>query len=161
VRGLYSRFAELAARQTDRGMLLKLAEEDLRFQSGMAVLPQGDLPSLDRIAELLLKAHPGLSALIEGHTDSAGPDEINLELSKARADAVRQALIERGVPAERLSAEGAGEGRPIAENASAPAGARTVGWRSMSSSSPSRGGRRRLGSPDLRPYAGAARCRRQ
>ncbi|MGE5154608.1 MAG: OmpA family protein [Bdellovibrio bacteriovorus] len=118
MRGLYGRFAELAARRTDRGMLLKLAEEDLRFQSGMAVLPRGELPSLDRIAELLTQ-HPGLSALIEGHTDSAGPDEINLELSKARAEAVRQALIERGVPAERLTAEGAGESRPIAENSTA------------------------------------------
>jgi outer membrane protein OmpA-like peptidoglycan-associated protein len=117
-RGLYSRFAELAARQTDRGMLLKLAEEDLRFQSGLAVLPRGDLPSLDRIAELL-KDHPKLTALIEGHTDSAGPDDINLELSRARADAVRQALIDRGVPEERLTAEGAGEGRPIAENTTA------------------------------------------
>lgn len=117
-RGLYSRFAELAARRTDRGMLLKLAEEDLRFRSGLAVLPQGELPSLDRIAALL-KEHPALSALIEGHTDNAGPEEINLELSRARADAVRQALIDRGVPAERLTAEGAGEGRPIAENTTA------------------------------------------
>ena len=117
-RGLYSRFAELAARQTDRGMLLKLAEEDLRFPSGLAVLPRGELPSLDRIAELL-KEHPRLSALIEGHTDSAGPDDINLELSKARAEAVKQALIARGVPEERLTSEGAGEGRPIADNATA------------------------------------------
>lgn len=117
-RGLYSRYAELAARQTERGMLLKLAEEDLRFQSRMAVLPRGELPSLDRIAALL-KDHPKLSALIEGHTDSAGPDDINLELSRARADAVRQALIDRGVPEERLTAEGAGEGRPIADNTTA------------------------------------------
>lgn len=117
-RGLYSRFAELAARQTDRGMLLKLAEEDLRFPSGLAVLPRGELPSLDRIADLL-KEHPRLSALIEGHTDSAGPDDINLEMSKARAEAVKQALIARGVPEDRLTAEGAGEARPIADNATA------------------------------------------
>lgn len=117
-RGLYSRYAELGARQTDRGMLLKLAEADLRFPSGSAVLPRGELPSLDRIAELL-KDHPKLSALIEGHTDNAGPDELNLEVSRARAEAVKQALIARGVPEERVSAEGAGEGRPIADNATA------------------------------------------
>lgn len=118
VRGLYARFAELAARQTDRGMLLKLAEADLRFPSGSAVLPKGELPSLDRIAELL-KDHPKLSALIEGHTDNAGPEEINLAVSRARAEAVKQALIARGVPEERLTAEGAGEGRPIADNGTA------------------------------------------
>lgn len=117
-RSLYGRFAELAASQTDRGMLLKLAEADLRFPSGLAVLPRGDLPSLDRIASLL-KDHPQLTALIEGHTDNAGPDDINQELSRARASAVEQALIERGVPAQRLTAEGAGETRPIADNATA------------------------------------------
>jgi len=120
LRGLYDRYAGLAARKTDRGMLLKLAEEDLRFASGYAVLPGGEMPSLDRIASLL-KDYPGLTALIEGHTDNAGPDEINLELSKARADAVMQALTERGVAAERLTAEGAGEARPIAPNTT-PAG---------------------------------------
>jgi outer membrane protein OmpA-like peptidoglycan-associated protein len=99
-------------------MLLALAEADLRFPSGLAVLPRGELPSLDRIAGLL-RDHPQLRALIEGHTDNAGPNEINLELSKARAAAVKQALIERGVPAERLNAEGAGEARPIADNATA------------------------------------------
>jgi outer membrane protein OmpA-like peptidoglycan-associated protein len=78
------------------------------------------MPSLDRIASLL-KDYPGLTALIEGHTDNAGPDEINLELSKARADAVMQALTERGVAAERLTAEGAGEARPNAPNTT-PAG---------------------------------------
>ncbi len=66
-----------------------------------------------------MSEHPKLTAYIEGHTDSAGPDEINLALSKARAEAVRQALIERGVPPERLAAEGAGESRPIADNATA------------------------------------------
>lgn len=120
LRGLYDRYAELAARKTDRGMLLKLAEEDLRFASGFAVLPGGEMPSLDRIASLL-KDYPGLTALIEGHTDNAGPEEINLELSKARADAVMRALTERGVAAERLTAQGAGEARPIAPN-STPAG---------------------------------------
>ncbi|MBS1202851.1 MAG: hypothetical protein H6R22_1360 [Chromatiaceae bacterium] len=118
VRGLYTRFAELGGKKTDRGMLLSLAEEDLRFASGMAVLPAGELPSLDRIAALL-SGYPELSAFIEGHTDSAGPEEINLEMSKARADAVKQALIERGVAPERLTSEGAGESRPIAENATA------------------------------------------
>lgn len=118
VRELYTDFAELEARPTDRGMLLKVAEGDLRFPHGSAVLPRGKLPILDRIA-VLLNEHPQLSAFVEGHTDKTGPDDINLAVSKARAEAVRKALIERGVPEARLSSAGVGGTRPIADNASA------------------------------------------
>jgi outer membrane protein OmpA-like peptidoglycan-associated protein len=115
LRGLYTRFAELGGRRTDRGMLLRLDEDELRFQKGMAVLPKGAQPSLDSLATLLAE-HRELSARIEGHTDNAGPEAINLELSQARAEAVKQALIERGVQAERLAAKGEGEARPVADN---------------------------------------------
>lgn len=116
VRDLYTAFAALHGQQTDRGMLLSLADEDLHFASGYAVLPAGEYPSLDQIARLL-NEHPKLSARIEGHTDSAGPEAINREVSQARADAVKQALVQRGVAPERLAAEGLGESRPIADNA--------------------------------------------
>ena len=53
---------------------------------------------------------------IEGHTDSRGPDEKNMKLSQARADAVRDFLVERGVAAERLVAQGYGETQPIDSN---------------------------------------------
>jgi outer membrane protein OmpA-like peptidoglycan-associated protein len=116
VRGVYTEFSKLGGRYTDRGMLLSLAEEELRFRISQADLPEGELPSLDWIAELLLK-HPKLTARIEGHTDSKGREETNLELSQQRADAVKQALIDRGVPAERVVTEGIGAARPIADNA--------------------------------------------
>jgi chemotaxis protein MotB len=117
VRGLFTDLSKLGGRHTDRGMLLSLAEEELRFGVSKADLPEGELPSLDRIAELLEK-YPNLMARIEGHTDSRGRDETNLALSQKRADAVVQALIDRGVDAERLTAQGIGEARPIADNAS-------------------------------------------
>jgi outer membrane protein OmpA-like peptidoglycan-associated protein len=116
VRGLYQRFSELGATHTDRGMLLKLADTELRFEPGMASLTDADMPSLDRIAALLAD-HPKLSARVEGHTDSLGDEETNLALSQQRAEAVKAALIERGVEAGRLSAEGVGPARPIADNA--------------------------------------------
>lgn len=116
-RGFYVDLSALGGRHTEEGILLSLAEEDLRFPVSRAELPTSELPSLDSIARLL-RDYPKLRARIEGHTDSGGREETNLELSQKRADAVKQALVDRGVEAERLVAEGIGEARPIADNAS-------------------------------------------
>jgi len=115
-RGLYNELSVLGARHTGQGILLSLAEDDLRFPVNRTELPAGELPSLDSIAKLL-RDYPRLRARIEGHTDSGGRDETNLDLSQKRADAVKQALVDRGVDPERLVAEGIGEERPIADNA--------------------------------------------
>lgn len=53
---------------------------------------------------------------IEGHTDSTGSDQYNLQLSKERAASVREWLVSNGIPANRLTSEGYGETRPIASN---------------------------------------------
>jgi len=53
---------------------------------------------------------------VEGHTDSIGTEEANMELSRARALAVKEYLIARGVPAERLAIVGRGEGSPVGTN---------------------------------------------
>ena len=50
---------------------------------------------------------------IRGHTDNVGSEQANLALSQARADAVRDWLVSRGVPAERLDARGYGETLPL------------------------------------------------
>jgi len=55
---------------------------------------------------------------IGGHTDSRGADDMNLRLSQARAEAVLNSLIDRGVEANALTAHGYGEANPIADNAS-------------------------------------------
>jgi outer membrane protein OmpA-like peptidoglycan-associated protein len=117
-RELLTSLSVLGGRQTERGMLLSLAETELRFRTASADLPAEELPSLDSIAELLVE-YPQLSARIEGHTDSSGRNETNLQLSQQRADAVRAALIKRGVAEDRLVAEGIGETRPIADNGTA------------------------------------------
>ena len=114
--GLYTRFSEIGAKETDQGMLLRIAETEMQFPVSKATLPKGDLPSLDRIARLMTD-YPKLTARIEGHTDASGREETNLALSQARADAVKQALVERGIAAERLEAVGIGEARPIGDNA--------------------------------------------
>lgn len=116
LRARYAGFAQLNGTFTERGLLLSLAESELRFPAGRATLPDGELASLDRLAALL-KAHPELTARIEGHTDSLGGEALNQALSLQRAEAVRQALVERGVDEGRLSAEGFGPTNPIADNA--------------------------------------------
>jgi outer membrane protein OmpA-like peptidoglycan-associated protein len=118
LRALYASFAQLNGTFTERGLLLRLAESELRFPAGQATLPAGELASLDRLATLL-KAHPELTARIEGHTDSLGGEALNQALSLQRAEAVRQAIVERGVDEGRLSAEGLGPASPIADNATA------------------------------------------
>jgi len=116
IQTLYREAAELGGQLTDNGILLRLAGDELQFASGTATLPEAELPSLDRIAELL-KTQPALTIRIEGHTDSSGSAQTNQALSLARAEAVMQALIARGIPAARISAEGLGAARPIADNA--------------------------------------------
>lgn len=72
-----------------------------------------------------LKSYAEVRAAIEGHTDDVGDAGMNLDLSKRRAAAVRQALIDRfGADPSRLSAEGFGETRPLGDNASPEARAR-------------------------------------
>lgn len=63
-----------------------------------------------------LEASDAASVLIVGHSSSEGEESYNAELSQRRAEAVKQALIQRGSLASRLSAQGAGESRPIADN---------------------------------------------
>ncbi len=66
-----------------------------------------------------LNAHPQANVEITGHTDSSGSEAYNQKLSEKRAQAVSDALQEKGVDAARISAKGEGESSPIASNATA------------------------------------------
>lgn len=55
--------------------------------------------------------------VVEGHTDSRGPRDFNLELSQRRAEAVRDYLVSKGVPGDLFTVEGLGPDRPVASNA--------------------------------------------
>ena len=86
------------------------------FNTGSAVLLPESQAALARIAALV-HAHPDWTLTIEGHTDSMGSAASNLTLSKARAMAVRDALIRsQGVAAQQLSAAGFGATRPVESN---------------------------------------------
>jgi len=74
-------------------------------------------PQFDEIAKVL-KESPEISMTIEGHTCSIGTEKYNQGLSERRSAAVKQKFVEEfGIPAERINAEGYGESRPVADNA--------------------------------------------
>ncbi|RAN35892.1 OmpA family protein [Hyphomonas pacifica] len=94
-----------------------LSGAQIKFNSSSAAIDASSSDLLDEVTEAV-RACPG-NLRIEGHTDSTGLDETNRRLSQARAEAVRNALIARGVPATRLVAAGYGATRPIGSNQTA------------------------------------------
>ena len=87
----------------------------LRFESDQSTIPADAKSLLDDIATTL-KNFPDWHLRIVGHTDATGDPEPNEALSLERADAIKAALVERGIDAQRLAAAGAGEKRPVAAN---------------------------------------------
>ncbi|MFH6986149.1 OmpA family protein [Flavobacterium collinsii] len=100
---------------------LKVQARAVYFNSGKATFKTGDKETparLDAIKEIL-KNYPNAKFAIEGHTDSTGSAKINDKLSQERADAVKNALIERGVNPENLESKGFGSSQPVASNKTA------------------------------------------
>ena len=92
-----------------------LKETPIRFASDSFFIDQRNTAILDQIAREL-ETCPSSAFRIEGHTDSDASESYNIFLSQNRVDAVKDALIERGVADERLDTFGYGETRPIATN---------------------------------------------
>lgn len=92
-----------------------LAEHKIDFEPGSARIAPSANPTLDAIAGYL-KDCADAPIEVAGHTDSQGSDEMNLNLSKARAQSVVQALMVRRVLTGNLTAVGYGETIPIASN---------------------------------------------
>lgn len=110
---LAAQLEELQAKQTDRGMVLTLG--DVLFDTGKSGLKAGAMRTIDKLAEFL-SANPGRKILIEGHTDSVGSESYNQKLSERRAQAVRNAIGERGISLDRIESVGLGEAYPVASN---------------------------------------------
>ncbi|MDQ1315719.1 MAG: OmpA-like protein [Pseudomonadota bacterium] len=97
-------------------VVVKMTLEGVNFDFDKATLRQEDLAIIDRDVAALEK-WGNVNVEVAGHTDSRGSDEYNVDLSQRRAEAVRNYLISKGIAAERLSAKGYGESRPVADNA--------------------------------------------
>ncbi|MEO8162113.1 MAG: OmpA family protein, partial [Arenimonas sp.] len=88
------------------------------FDFAKATLLPQSAGALRAVADTM-KANPGWTLRIEGHTDNVGTAAFNLDLSQRRAAAVREALIAQfKVPAARLAANGFGASKPVASNTS-------------------------------------------
>lgn len=98
----------------DETMARLLSAATIEFDTGSTSLGATSDNSLTAIARAVTYCRGVLR--IEGHTDNVGRDASNAVLSRKRAEAVRSALIARGVPANRLVAEGFGATKPVATN---------------------------------------------
>lgn len=108
-----SRPIELDAEARGGQVLLRtVVPARLLFRADTALLAEEGMALLRAWGSELAR-DPRLSIEIEGHTDEIGRAAYNVEFSLQRAQIVRAALIEAGVAASRVSAVGAGEGRPL------------------------------------------------
>jgi outer membrane protein OmpA-like peptidoglycan-associated protein len=101
----------------ERALADLLTGSSIEFATGQATISAVSASRLDSIARAA-SACPG-TLRIEGHTDNTGSAALNDSLSQRRAEAVRDALIVRGVDASRLAAQGFGSREPKADNRSA------------------------------------------
>lgn len=104
---------QMKAQSTPRGMVLTLG--DVLFDTGSARLKSGGARKLDQLVQYL-NEHKDRRVQVDGFTDSVGSDSFNEELSQHRAEAVKEALMERGIDASRIGAEGYGKAFPVANN---------------------------------------------
>jgi outer membrane protein OmpA-like peptidoglycan-associated protein len=89
----------------------------VNFASGSATLPDDAKVVLQKAAAAMKVLPAEQRFEISGHTDNTGTAEANMLLSRKRAQAVVDFLLEAGVPRERLAAHGHGDARPVASNA--------------------------------------------
>jgi OmpA-OmpF porin, OOP family len=87
----------------------------LFFENNSDKLKVASLSQLDELT-LILNKYQGAKLTIEGHTDSVGADEFNMNLSQKRSDSVKQYLMSKGIEEARLVAVGFGETKPVATN---------------------------------------------
>jgi outer membrane protein OmpA-like peptidoglycan-associated protein len=108
-----AQLAELQAKETERGTVVTLG--DVLFETDRAELKPGATRSLDQLAQALRSDDRG-SVAIEGHTDSTGSRNYNVDLSLRRAQSVQSYLVGHGVSPSRITVRGMGPDFPVADN---------------------------------------------
>jgi len=89
----------------------------INFDTGKSNIKPESMGIIEQIAAVL-KAHPELKVSIEGHTDNVGTPQSNKTLSQQRARSVVNAVAQKGIAADRMTAVGWGQEKPVADNRS-------------------------------------------
>jgi len=91
------------------------AVKGINFATGKADLLPSSNTVLDEIVAVL-KSYPDVKLEVQGHTDTVGERNDNIDLSKRRADSVRAYFLSKGIEDARITAVGYGPDKPIADN---------------------------------------------
>ena len=89
--------------------------QNIQFEFNSAALTEDSEAGVQMLTEFLQR-NPNLKVELAGHTDNVGSDSYNLKLSSERAEVVRQALVDKGIDATRLTAKGYGATQPLVPN---------------------------------------------
>lgn len=107
--------SEAAAVSREGNLLAVTFKGDVSFDTNSTEVRPGLYSEINRVAGVL-NQYPNTLIRVEGHTDSKGSDEYNMNLSRRRADTVRTLLVQRGVADSRFEVVGFGKTMPIATN---------------------------------------------
>ena len=98
--------------------LFQKALQGIQFETGKSTIKRSSYPILDQIVQVM-RDNPEYKLEIQGHTDSTGSKERNLEISELRAAAVKAYLVKHGIDTNRITSAGYGDTRPVADNKTA------------------------------------------
>lgn len=110
-------------RRTALGLVMNLGEDSLKFDFDKSDLKPENRELLSRIAGILLTSSD-TTISVNGHTDDVGTEEYNQKLSERRAQAVRDYLVEAGVPPDIITVRGWGKSKPLVQGTSPEARAK-------------------------------------
>jgi len=110
-----SKRKELEKQKAEEKIIHLLQIENIKFETAKGTLTHKGKGTVDKLA-LILGQYPNIKIEIAGHTDSDGSESFNQKLSQSRVETVKGRLISRGVNANRLTAKGYGETRPLVPN---------------------------------------------
>jgi outer membrane protein OmpA-like peptidoglycan-associated protein len=107
--------SEAASIRREGNLLAITLRGDVTFDHDSAIVRPGLYTEIDRIANVMLQ-YPDTVIRVEGHTDSTGTEEYNMDLSARRADSVKNLIVQKGVAPVRLETMAFGESSPVATN---------------------------------------------
>lgn len=101
------------ASRTDEGVMVTLSS-DLLFPTNSSYLTDNAKSELDKLADILKENSKDIR--VDGHTDATGTAEYNQWLSEKRANSVKAYLEDSGLSSGRISTQGHGQEKPVADN---------------------------------------------